>query len=225
VLVRSELVSDVRPMGPDGFMRLAEERGALPRRRPLASCPGVPEAARYGATRLAKERGGAQLDASDERVRSLVVAFSHELSVLGAELSRNLTSCTGRLGLAATDRYCLPGVSFPRDVRDGPSNTRDQLRGAHDLALVHDDLVSDDDAPTRLQPPLVSCIALLDGAAHSPHHVAAVAGDTGRPVADQMVTPTSDATRLTDLSRNTGPDTRSPTRQLEHLEVQDYAPR
>jgi hypothetical protein len=41
------------------------------------------------------------------------------------------------------------------------SNTRDQLRGAHDLALVHDDL-ADDDASTRLQPPLVSCIALLD---------------------------------------------------------------
>jgi len=38
--------------------------------------------------------------------------------------------------------------------------------GRHDLALVHDDLVADDDAPTRHQPPLVSCIALLGGAVH-----------------------------------------------------------
>ncbi len=40
-------------------------------------------------------------------------------------------------------------------------NTRDQLRGAHDLALVHDDR-ADHYAPIRLQPPLVSCIALFD---------------------------------------------------------------
>jgi len=44
-----------------------------------------------------------------------------------------------------------------------PSNTRDQLRGAHDLTLVHDDR-ADNDASTRLQPPLVSCIALFDAA-------------------------------------------------------------
>jgi geranylgeranyl pyrophosphate synthase len=47
----------------------------------------------------------------------------------------------------------------------GGSNTRDQLRGAHDLTLVHDD-VADDDAFTRLQPPLVSCIALFGNAVH-----------------------------------------------------------
>jgi hypothetical protein len=39
-------------------------------------------------------------------------------------------------------------------------NTRDQLRGAHDLALVHNDRATHG-ASTRLQPPLVSCIALL----------------------------------------------------------------
>ncbi len=44
------------------------------------------------------------------------------------------------------------------------SNTRDQLRGAHDRALVQNDS-ADDDAPTRLQPPLVSCIALFGGLA------------------------------------------------------------
>jgi hypothetical protein len=41
-----------------------------------------------------------------------------------------------------------------------PSNTRDQLRGAHDLALAHDER-ADHGASTRLQPPLVSCIALF----------------------------------------------------------------
>ncbi len=45
-----------------------------------------------------------------------------------------------------------------------PDNTRDQLRGAHDLALVHDDR-ADDDAPMRFQPPLVSCIALFGNVA------------------------------------------------------------
>jgi hypothetical protein len=45
---------------------------------------------------------------------------------------------------------------------DGSSNTRDQLRGAHDRTTTHDDR-ADHDAPTRLQPPLVSCIALLGG--------------------------------------------------------------
>jgi hypothetical protein len=43
-----------------------------------------------------------------------------------------------------------------------PPNTRDQLRGAHDLTLVPDDR-ADHNASTRLQPPLVSCIALFDG--------------------------------------------------------------
>ncbi len=28
--------------------------------------------------------------------------------------------------------------------------------------MVHDGIVADGDAPTRLQPPLVSCIALFD---------------------------------------------------------------
>jgi hypothetical protein len=44
-----------------------------------------------------------------------------------------------------------------------PPNTRDQLRGAHDLALVLGERVADDDASTRIQPPLVSCIALFGG--------------------------------------------------------------
>jgi hypothetical protein len=52
-----------------------------------------------------------------------------------------------------------PSVLSPR----GRANTRDQLRGAHDLALVYDDR-ADHGAATRLQPPLVSsCIALLGG--------------------------------------------------------------
>jgi hypothetical protein len=54
-------------------------------------------------------------------------------------------------------------LSVPRSPYEA-SNTRDQLRGAHDLALVHDDPVGDDDASTRPQPPLVSCIALFGGA-------------------------------------------------------------
>jgi hypothetical protein len=33
--------------------------------------------------------------------------------------------------------------------------------------MVHDDLVADDDASTRIQPPLVSCIALFDRLARS----------------------------------------------------------
>jgi hypothetical protein len=67
-----------------------------------------------------------------------------------------------------------PGMAVgPPPSSTGLSNTRDQLRGAHDLTLVHDDS-ADEDAPTRLQPPLVSCIALLGGlmapaeAAYSP---------------------------------------------------------
>jgi hypothetical protein len=40
------------------------------------------------------------------------------------------------------------------------SNTRDQLRSAHDLTLVHD-ARSDEDATTPLPPRFVSCIALL----------------------------------------------------------------
>jgi hypothetical protein len=58
----------------------------------------------------------------------------------------------------------------PRDSFDHfkkAPNTRDQLRGAHDLTLVHDDR-SDDDAPTRIQPPLVSCIALFGSASLDP---------------------------------------------------------
>jgi hypothetical protein len=52
--------------------------------------------------------------------------------------------------------------------RYGPPNTRDQLRGAHDLALVHDER-ADHDAPIRLQPPLVSCIALFGGSLVTPN--------------------------------------------------------
>jgi hypothetical protein len=55
----------------------------------------------------------------------------------------------------------LAGMSVSALSASYPSNTRDQLRGAHDLALVHDER-ADDDASTRLQPPLVSCIALFD---------------------------------------------------------------
>jgi hypothetical protein len=51
-------------------------------------------------------------------------------------------------------------------TRARPPNTRDQLRGVHDLTLEHDD-GADDSAPTRFQPPLVSCIALFGGAIHS----------------------------------------------------------
>ena len=57
------------------------------------------------------------------------------------------------MALANTD-----ALSFPH----GRSNTRDQLRGAHDLALIHDDR-ADHDASARIQPPLVSCIALFAG--------------------------------------------------------------
>ena len=44
-----------------------------------------------------------------------------------------------------------------------PPNTRDQLRGVHDLTLVHDDR-ADHGATIRLQPPLVTWTALFDGA-------------------------------------------------------------
>jgi hypothetical protein len=54
----------------------------------------------------------------------------------------------------------VPSPSIPGCL----SNTRDQLRGVHDLALVHDDR-ADRAASTRLQPPLVSCIALFCGGA------------------------------------------------------------
>ncbi len=43
------------------------------------------------------------------------------------------------------------------------------------MTLAHDD------ASIRLRPPLVSCIALLDGVAHSPDRLAAVAGDARWP--------------------------------------------
>jgi hypothetical protein len=46
-----------------------------------------------------------------------------------------------------------------------PSNTRDQLRGAHDLTIAHDER-SDDGATIRLRPPFVSCIALFGNAVH-----------------------------------------------------------
>jgi hypothetical protein len=48
-----------------------------------------------------------------------------------------------------------------------PPNTADQLRGAHDPALVHDEL-ADHGASTRLQPPLVSaCIDEMDSSPDS----------------------------------------------------------
>jgi hypothetical protein len=50
----------------------------------------------------------------------------------------------------------------PSTPASGRSNTRDQLRSAHDLTLVHDER-SDESVTTRLQPRFVSCIASLDG--------------------------------------------------------------
>ena len=57
-------------------------------------------------------------------------------------------------------RGARPGAADASCPDQGPQNTRDQLRGAHDLALVHHD-PADQDASTRIQPPLVSCIALF----------------------------------------------------------------
>ena len=58
----------------------------------------------------------------------------------------------------------LRGYAAALPISDCPPNTRDQLRGAHDLTLVHDER-AEYGASTRLQPPLVSCIALLGDAA------------------------------------------------------------
>ncbi len=59
----------------------------------------------------------------------------------------------------------VAGSPFPSLLLTRPSNTRDQLRGVHDPTLVHADR-ADHGASTRLQPPLVSCIALLGGTPH-----------------------------------------------------------
>ena len=50
----------------------------------------------------------------------------------------------------------------PLPLCSSPPNTRDQLRGAHDLTLGHD-YRADYGAFTRYQPPLVCCIALFAG--------------------------------------------------------------
>jgi hypothetical protein len=118
--------------------RLAEERGAL--------CPSV-----VGAM----ERPGSTDERMDRRA------------------SRGAGASTTRRAWRRT-RSAQPLASWAgvrSSVRLAPlfdclSNTRDQLRGAHDRATVHDER-SGDGAATRLQPPLVSCIALLGDAIHS----------------------------------------------------------
>jgi hypothetical protein len=126
--------------------------------------------------------------------------FSHELLVLEAELSEKPMSCTRVFswGAAKLDlpfggvvvRLAIPGI--------GPSNTRDQLRGAHDLALVHDDL-TDEHVAIRVQPPLVSCIALFDCAPRP--LLAGEAGVAGQLRADEMVTPTCGGTPVPQRQR------------------------
>jgi hypothetical protein len=56
----------------------------------------------------------------------------------------------------------MGSLLFPPPHAVGPPKTRDQLRGAHDHAPPHDDL-ADEDVSIRIQPPLVSWIALFGG--------------------------------------------------------------
>ena len=80
--------------------------------------------------------------------------------------------------------------ALTRDVASeiSPHDTRDQLRGAHDRALVHDDR-ADHGASTRLQPPLVSCIALFGGAPRALRAVKAFLAHALTPAPHRMVTP------------------------------------
>ena len=80
--------------------------------------------------------------------------------LLGHEI---LVSQIGYDAAAKEEREIVDGSPFAPLLPIRPSNTRDQLRGAHDLTLVHDER-SDKGAAICLQPPLVSCIALFDSA-------------------------------------------------------------
>jgi len=97
--------------------------------------------------------------------RRRIVGDSHRLLLVTDELRIKLMICGLQCAASGLDddpcRVC--GVSrVALAPPSGPPNTRDQLRGAHDLALLPDDR-ADHNAPTRLPPPLVSCIALLGG--------------------------------------------------------------
>ena len=75
-------------------------------------------------------------------------------------------------------RHRWPFAMFTRSF-SCPPNTRDQLRRAHGLTLVHDD-PADDDAPIRIQPPFVSCITLFGGVASTATVAPRLLGRGGR---------------------------------------------
>ena len=109
--------------------RLAGERGV---ERPPGEAPASPAPRFLNAT-------------NETATREKTAGASGVTDPRGAIMrERDTGSTTGQAGVS--------GPLFP----SCPPNTRDQLRRAHDLTTVHDDLVAGEDATTRVQPPFVS---------------------------------------------------------------------